>query len=708
MLMVGCKPKDVLETEGTLSGKVIEASTNQPLANAVVSITGQTYTTGSDGTYFFGDLSEGEYSVEVSLSGYQSEKKLFSVRAGKETKADFSLKPIYSVVQVSTQSLDFGTTLDALTFEIIKPEDSSAIDWEIAGQANANWIRFSENSGTLKAPRATITVFLNRAELTEEKVYTTEIIVKTKNGGATHIRVSAMKGGAVLVADPSSVEFGAAESEKTILIKNPTGEGTLHFKAKATESWIVLEGAEGTITKTDVATIKVRVSRLKLSAGAYNSNIIISSNRNTVTVPISMQVLGKQRPEVGNMQSAEVKHTSFNVSAYISSVGSAAVTSYGFCWSKDKTQPTTADNKNNLGGTSVAKSFNSTITGLLPRTTYYVRAYAINEEGVAYSEPFQIATLAAPTNPVVRTLSPIKVQYNAATLKGYIENLGDGYVTSYGFCYSTSNRTPTIADQSMSLGSTTSEGEFEGSITGLKEKTKYYIRAYATNAVGTAYGGAIEINTPVAPPLVQEGLLAYYTFDNQNCDDALGEEDYNGLVQGQGSEMSFVKDTPTASGYALKGSDGGKYFKILRAPDKGQADVTYSFWVKTKDTNARWFYVLGDVSSTGYHQARRVGFDKAKAVCAFSWSIFTTFSTELQSLALDGRWHHVVMSLKSGKNTLYIDGRYIEEGSAYWNSSYYSHATALLGSYQGIMDNLRIYNRILTQDEIKEIYRAKQ
>lgn len=708
MLAIGCKPIDALDTTGVLSGRVTESGTNTPLANAIVSITGQTYTTGADGTYLFSDLPEDEYSVQVSLSGYKTEKKQYSVRAGKETKADFSLEPIYSGVQVSTQSLDFGTTLDVLTFEIIKPDRSTSIEWEIVGQANANWIGFSEVSGKLKAPRATITVYLNRNELTEDKVYTTEIIVKTKNGGATRIRVSAQKKGAILSADPTSLDFGSAESEKTLLIKNLAEEGTINFKAKGTESWITLENGEATISNTDVATIKVRVSRLNLSAGAYNGSIIISSNRNTVTVPVSMQVLGKQRPEVGNMQSSEIRHTSFNVSAYIASVGSAAVTSYGFCWSKDKTQPTTADNKNNLGGSSVAKSFNSTITGLLPKTTYYVRAYAINEEGVSYSDPLQIETLAPPTYPVVRTLAPVKVQYNMATIKGSIDDLGDGYVTSYGFCYSTSNPNPTLSDKSMSIGSTTNQGEFEGDITELKEKTKYFVRAYATNSLGTAYGGSIEITTPVAPPLLVGGLLAYYTFDNQNCDDALGEEDHHGIIQGQGNDMSFVKDTPTSSGYALKGSDGGKWYKILRAPDKNQGEVTFSLWIKTKDTNSRWFYCIGEKENLGVNGGNRgIRFVEGKAM-VLRYYRWYGFSTELHTILLDGRWHHLVITLKSGQNTLYVDGRYIETGDLSWDSSFYSANNATLGSFNGLIDNLRIYNRVLTQDEVKELYRAKQ
>ena len=706
----GCGEELVFETTGTLSGKVTEAGTRAPLENAVVSITGQSYTTGADGAFIFRDLPEDDYTVSVSLLGYTSEKKQYTVKAGKETVADFSLYPEYANIEVSTSSLDFGTTLDKLTFEIIKPERSASVSWEIEKQSDANWLSFSATSGTMTAPKTTITVYLIRSELTEDKVYTTNLLVKVKNGGSASIKVSAQRKSAQLAADPTSIDFGSGETEKTVILSNATQEGVLNFKASATESWIALEGSEGTIANTGVAVMKVIVNRVGLAAGAYNGTVVISSNRNSITLPVNMQVLGKQRPEVGSLQSSEIKHSSFNVSAFISSIGSAAVTAYGFCWSNTNTQPTTADNKNNLGGTTISKSFNSTITGVLPNTLYYVRAYATNEEGVAYSEVLQVQTLPTPTYAVVRTLQTISVSYDSARLKGSIDDLGDGYVTSYGFCFSPDNPNPTIANMSVSLGSTATKGEFEGEITGLTPKTKYFVRAFATNSVGTAYGGAVEITTTGMPPVVTSGLLAYYTFDDQNCEDYLGDLDYSGVLQGTtGDDITFVTDTPNGEGYSLKGSNGGKYYKILVAPDRNQAKVTYSVWIKTKSTTftASLYTMYG--GSSYYRRAIRV---KDGKLCNYLyWTSSPTYylyGTELHSLLLDGQWHHLAMTLQTKNNVYYIDGRYIETGTKDISSSYYSHPNASIGGFDGLMDNLRIYNRILSKEEITEIYNAKQ
>ncbi len=700
--LMGCKVEDTLETQGGISGRVLEAGTNKPLSYAIVSISkiGQTFTTGAEGTYIFNELPEGEYTVLASKQGYGKKQQIFTVKAGQTLTGDFLLEQEFAGLQLSTRELDFGMTLDKQTFDILKDEGTAALEWNIEKQGNADWVSVSETSGTLIAPRATITVSIDRTLITEERTYSTQLIIRSKSGGAATLRVIALKKGAMIVAEPTSIDFGNAETEKTIILKNVNNDGAITYKAKSTESWLTIPNAEGTLSKDAVATIKVVASRIGLSPSSYTGNIIISSTRNTLTIPVALTVVAKSKPEVSNIQTSEVRHNSLNVSAYISSIGSSAITSYGFCWSQSNTQPTTADSKNTLGGTTSEKSYNATLAGLTPNTLYYVRGYAINEEGVAYSDPVQVKTLPQPTYPSVKTLQSESVKHNKATIHGNINDLGDGYVTSYGFCYSTSNNNPTINDSKADLGSITNVGDFEAEIKDLQPETTYYVRAFAKNSIGVAYGGTITIKTQTAPPAVVSGLIVYYTFDQQNCDDRLGDEDYSGVVQGTGGEMTFVKDTPDGKGFALKGSNGGKWYKILRSPEQNKADISYSVWVKTKGTSTVW-YGVRDSNANWSWENYDFGVNKGKVIARN-----LEYDLEVQNLLCDGRWHHLVITLKSGENKLYIDGRYYETKSGLFSTRAFTHCS--LGWQDGIIDNLRIYNRILTQDEVKEIYRAKQ
>src|SRR5688500_2134272 len=73
----------------------------------------------------------------------------------------------------------------------------------------------------------------------------------------------------------------------------------------------------------------------------------------------------------------------------ISSDGGLSVTAKGSCWSTNH-NPTTADLKTTDG--TGAGNYLSILTGLLPNTTYYVRAYAINSKGTAYGNELSFST----------------------------------------------------------------------------------------------------------------------------------------------------------------------------------------------------------------------------------------------------------------------------------------------------------------------------
>jgi plastocyanin len=85
--------------------------------------------------------------------------------------------------------------------------------------------------------------------------------------------------------------------------------------------------------------------------------------------------------------------------------------------------------------------------------------------------------------------SPVTgVTFTAAISGGTISTDGNAAITEKGVCWSTVSN-PTIADSKSSDGSGT--GEFTSNITGLTTGTLYYVRAYATNSVGTAYGDEV-------------------------------------------------------------------------------------------------------------------------------------------------------------------------------------------------------------------------
>ena len=181
----------------------------------------------------------------------------------------------------------------------------------------------------------------------------------------------------------------------------------------------------------------------------------------------------------------------------VTGMGVDAVTARGVCWSTSS-NPTIEDAHTTDG--SGLGSYTSSITGLMPGTTYYLRAYATNSEGTAYGEQKSFTTLALPT---ITTQAVTDVKYVSASCGGNVTATGGASVTARGVCWSTSPN-PTIEDAHTTNG--TGTGSYTSSITGLISGTTYYVRAYATNSVGTAYGEQRSLTTlpPYTPSTITD------------------------------------------------------------------------------------------------------------------------------------------------------------------------------------------------------------
>lgn len=178
--------------------------------------------------------------------------------------------------------------------------------------------------------------------------------------------------------------------------------------------------------------------------------------------------------------------TTLTTGGNITNDGGALVTVRGVCWSTTA-NPNITDNKTSNGaGTGV---FTSSITGLTIGNTYYVRAYATNAVGTSYGNEVSFRTASTPT---LSTNSSSNIAGFTATSGGNVTSDGGSTVSARGVCWST-NPSPTIANSKTS--DITGLGIFTSSITGLTNSTIYYVRAYATNAVGTAYGNEVSFTT---------------------------------------------------------------------------------------------------------------------------------------------------------------------------------------------------------------------
>ncbi|MGE4567787.1 MAG: hypothetical protein AB7C90_01220, partial [Bacteroidales bacterium] len=167
--------------------------------------------------------------------------------------------------------------------------------------------------------------------------------------------------------------------------------------------------------------------------------------------------------------------------------GGAPITAKGVCWSTSP-NPTLAGNKTTDG--SGLGSFASSITGLEPGTLYYIKAYATNRVGTAYGNEITATSLS--TIATLSTGGLLAVTATSAIGGGNITSDGAAPITARGVCWST-RPNPTIAGSKTTNG--TGTGSFTSFLTELTPVTTYYVRAYATNSVGTAYGNQVSVTT---------------------------------------------------------------------------------------------------------------------------------------------------------------------------------------------------------------------
>ena len=206
-------------------------------------------------------------------------------------------------------------------------------------------------------------------------------------------------------------------------------------------------------------------------------------------------------PTVTTVTITGITGTTATSGGNVTNDGGAIVTSRGVCWSITP-KPTITNSKTTDG--SGTGGFTSSITGLTPLTTYYVRAYATSSIGTSYGTQINFKTLGLPivTTAIITGITP-----DSAISGGHITSNGGAPIIARGVCWSIIT-TPTIADSISIDGIDT--GNFKSTIKRLSPNTKYYARAYATNSVGTSYGNQVIFKTYTGKVTDVDGNI-YYT-----------------------------------------------------------------------------------------------------------------------------------------------------------------------------------------------------
>ncbi|MBQ1178673.1 MAG: carboxypeptidase regulatory-like domain-containing protein [Bacteroidaceae bacterium] len=716
MLCAACE-QELPDTMGSIYGIVSDVDNGEPIrgASVVLSPSNHTTVTGADGHYEFLNLEASQYKIQVTASGYVTNSRQITVKPGVNASGDIMLRPSTGQMIPSVEVLDFGAATVSIPFDIVCQGDK-LVEWSL--KEDASWLSCSPQSGKATNASSSVVATVSRDELAEGR-YETIIIISAKDDKVADktISVTMTVSHDRLQVSPTELDFGSAQTTLPLTLA-VNGNAAVRYTVTSSNEWLVTSKSSGTVSTTDK--LDVMVSRAGLAPSTYSGALTFAFDGGEVTVPVKMSVKEETAPTVRLESKAEgVTHNRATLRGMIADVGSSKIIRYGFCWAESPA-PTIDAHAVNLGDCSAPKSFESAITGLTPNTTYYVRAYAENNAGMVYSyEEVSFTTYDVPELPTVTTGQVSAVTNSSAVVEGCIVNLGNvPSVSAYGHVWSTSANPTIERDYYTDFGATDEVKTFASELTDLEERTTYYVRAYVTNEMGTAYGQTVTFTTDrTKVENVTNGLYVYYTFESNTKN--VVEGGYNATAVNNPSYVAGVNGTK-----AIKFSSSANSHITVPEAMIDEAIYSVSFWVKgmadghifhvpsSGQYDTSFDFIMKDGSfaytTSGYtlaYQPNNMKKFTHPALSSSEWTMVTLTST---------------IATGTGNTTvkLYLNGEFVDvinEENAAWSTKGYgtkiifggkmSYYNISLSSPSMTIDNLRVYNtRVLSAQEVMQIY----
>ena len=191
-----------------------------------------------------------------------------------------------------------------------------------------------------------------------------------------------------------NLDFGEIDTEVKFYLNNHTSSDC-SFNIYNIPSWLSLSPSSGKLPSGGKQTITATINRNNLKIGEYSSDLTIrftGATTESCEITITALQVKVSAPTVTCSSTIkDLKESSVTLSGTINSIGGVPVSQYGHCWSTSPS-PTINDSRTKLGTSTANKDFTSKITGLLPLTKYYVRAYATNSQGTSYSSQISFTT----------------------------------------------------------------------------------------------------------------------------------------------------------------------------------------------------------------------------------------------------------------------------------------------------------------------------
>ncbi len=332
-----------------------------------------------------------------------------------------------------------------------------------------------------------------------------------------------------------------------------------------------------------------------------------------------------------------------------------------------------------------------------------------------------------PGLPTVTTTDATGISGTNAAIGGNITNDGGSIVMEAGVCYSTTSGVDTSDNKTPNY---TISGNFSVALNNLSLLTTYYYRAYAINEKGITYGEEKSFFVPVngyssSSEVASSNLMAYWAFNG-------GYVDSVSSTVGTPNHASAISFVQGKIGQAVQVASPGYINSNVTGTIAGLTSFTMACWIQQPSSlsTGPTTYMPFSLNQSGYsweqtkffmlfNNADNASNSYGKVCLMDQWFD----QGQVWPRMLDGEWHQMVISFdgSTGALRVYIDGSLLSQSNTTAFNPQTDFGTAdsftlggpddnantingWMNSLSGNLDEFRVFNKVLTIDEVQALY----
>lgn len=222
---------------------------------------------------------------------------------------------------------------------------------------------------------------------------------------------------------------------------------------------------------------------------------------------------------------------------------------------------------------------------------------------------------------------------------------------------------------------------------------------------------------------LNQGQVLHFTFDQDEGERVTDSSGMNNHGQVVGAQ--WVWDDQR--GGAIQFAEKEQYISVINHKSLNPSHITLSAWIKVSLQNNIWRRIFDKNWAEGY--AMSIGGQwksqmyREKLVTEMAMNLNQNQGINFSNqIVTDGTWHHVVTTYDGMQQRMYVDGT-LQDNVASWTGSIPSNSFDLLlginlinpdpdvgevgASLGGLIDDPMIFDRALSEKEVKYLYRSQ-